>query len=204
MSDNGNHNDFKTMFMSDSRTSLNFKYLKCPTIHPWWSILDSFKIHSNVLIVEESFGYVSRWLIKLSCPPAARWRECLCLWEDEKFAILLFCSVTPSGIPNCGVNLHFQHWNLTVNSSLDLNSSLDFSNVTNHRRCCVNLQAIWNIISTWPNNRSRGLKLLSISPKCRPLLAVKLYLFGCTVSFIKFRMLPSLFLFLKNILAFYA
>ncbi len=93
---------------------------------------------------------------------------------------ILFQNAEWKGIPNCGVNLHFQHWNLMVNSSLDLNCSLDFSNVTNHRRCCVNLQAIWNIISTWPNNRSRGLKLLSILPKCRPLLAVKLYLFGCT------------------------
>jgi hypothetical protein len=28
------------------------------------------------------------------------------------------------------------------------------------------------MISTWANDRSRGLKLLSILPKCRPLLAV--------------------------------
>jgi hypothetical protein len=53
-----------------------------------------------------------------------------------------------------------------------VNSSLDFTNVINPRRCCVNLQAIWHIISTWPNNRSRGLKLLSILPKFCPLLAV--------------------------------
>ncbi|EFX66447.1 hypothetical protein DAPPUDRAFT_302705 [Daphnia pulex] len=38
--------------------------------------------------------------------------------------------------------------------------------------------AIWHIISIWPNNRSRGLELLSILPKCRRLLAlpVRMYL----------------------------
>jgi hypothetical protein len=85
-----------------------------------------------------------------------------------------FCSETPSekvfqtryGIAVSTVDLHFQHWNWMVNSSLD------FSNVINPRRCCVNLQAIWHIISAWPNNRSRGLELLSILPKCRRLLAV--------------------------------
>ncbi|EFX75758.1 hypothetical protein DAPPUDRAFT_107650 [Daphnia pulex] len=38
--------------------------------------------------------------------------------------------------------------------------------------CPPSRQAILHIISTWPNSRSRGLKLLSILPKCRRLLAV--------------------------------
>jgi hypothetical protein len=122
-------------------------------------------VQSNVVIVEESFGSVSRWL-KSSCPTAARWRECL--WEDEIFAIS-FRNAKWKGIPNslrnCCVDLHFQNWNVMVNSSLD------FSNAINPKRCCVNLQTIWHIISTWPNNRSRGLKLFFILLKC-PLLAV--------------------------------
>jgi hypothetical protein len=134
-----------------------------PSNDPWF--LFKF-LQSNVVIVEESFDSVSRWL-KSSCPPAARWRECL--WGDEIVAIL-FRNAKWKGIPNslrnCSVDLHFQHWNLMVNSSLD------FSNVINPRRCCVNLQAIWHIISNWPNNRSRWLKLLSILPKCRRLLAL--------------------------------
>ncbi len=48
-------------------------------------------------------------------------------------------------------------------------------NVINPRRCCLNLQAMWHIISTWPNNRSRGLKLLSILPKMSSVV-------GCTCS----------------------
>ena len=53
-------------------------------------------VQSNVVIVEESFGSVSRWL-KSSCPPAARWRECL--WGDEIFAIL-FRNAKWKSIPN--------------------------------------------------------------------------------------------------------
>ena len=163
--------DFKTIFMSDSRTTLNFKYLKCPTIHPsihpWFlSVQSNHWFESNVVIVEESFGSVSRWL-KSSCPSAARWRECL--WGDEIFAILFRNAkwkVVQNSLRNCGVDLHLQHWNLMVNSSLG------FSNVINPRRCCVNLQTIWHMISTWANDRSRGLKLLSNLPKCRRLLAL--------------------------------
>jgi hypothetical protein len=157
--------------MSDDRTQTILKLFSCPivelhwilnfsnvrqSIHPWF-------LQSNV---EESFGSVSRWL-KSSCPPAARWRERL--RGDEIFAIL-FRNAKWKGFPNSlrnwDVDLHFQHGNWLVNSSLD------FTNVINLRRCCVNLQAIWHIISIWPNNRSRGLKLLSIWPKFRRLLAV--------------------------------
>jgi hypothetical protein len=138
--------------MSDNRTPTILKLISClivelhwilnisnvrqsiriRSIHPW-----ILSIQSNVVIVEESFGSISRWL-KSSYPLAARWRECL--WEDEIFAILFQNAKwkgTSNSLRNCGVDLHFQHWNLMVNSSLD------FSNVSqNPRRCCVNLQEI--------------------------------------------------------------
>jgi hypothetical protein len=153
-----------------SYRSLTFD-VKIAKAHPstWF-----LSVQSNV---EESFGSVSRWL-KLSCPSAARWRECP--WQDEIFAIL-FRNAKWKGIlnslRNCAVDLHFHHWNLLVNSSLMVNSSFDFTNAIYPSRCCVNLQAICHRIFTWPNNRLRGLKLLSILPKCRPLLAVPVWMY---------------------------
>jgi hypothetical protein len=100
----------------------------------------------------------------------------------QNFAIFIR-NVKLKGIPNSlrnyGVDLHFQHWNLMVNSSLDLNSSMDFSNVINPRRCCVNLQAIWNIISTW-SGRIMDHVDWNCFPFCRNV--VRCQLLSCTCS----------------------
>jgi hypothetical protein len=102
--------------------------------------------------------------------PSARWRL---LFVRKKIEIFVICfsdvdwECIPNSLRNWGVDLHFQPLNVIGNASLD------FLNLINLWRLCLNLQAIWHIISLcqmwW-----RGSELLSILSKCRPLLAVRL------------------------------